>query len=224
MSTLLTIDRYLHRSGISLEGIGIDLPELAEPHPNRIPFRGILTKLNQPSTRPPGGSEGHRVQIPADVAQAALNSLIGMPVNFSDDFSDHEKRQPIGTITEAHIAGDDLNVSGYLYGKNFPSEVAYIKSNKANLGMSYEIGEVEIDSTDSTIWTLNHLLFTGAAILYKDKAAYQQTSVHAAADDIHEQLLVAHVRHLGLQIGRLATSAQRTRAWKTRKFSTHSRR
>src|SRR5437660_1768839 len=124
MTQILTT-RYLHKSPFSLEGVGIELPTLDSPHPNRVPFKGILTKLDQPSTRPPGGSSGHKVLIPRAVAEAALPSLIGMPLNFSADFEDHNKRQPIGTISEAHISGDDLVVSGFLYGKNFESEVDY---------------------------------------------------------------------------------------------------
>jgi hypothetical protein len=42
------------------------------------------------------------------------------------------------------------------------------------LGMSYEVTDVEMD-TGSRVWTLTKVTFTGAAILRRDKAAYQNT-------------------------------------------------
>jgi hypothetical protein len=44
----------------------------------------------------------------------------------------------------------------------------------SGLGMSYEVTDVEMD-TSSRVWTLTKVTFTGAAILRRDKAAYQNT-------------------------------------------------
>ncbi len=43
------------------------------------------------------------------------------------------------------------------------------------LGMSFEVTNVNVLDRRSKIWTLTNVTFTGAAILRKDKAAYQDT-------------------------------------------------
>ena len=43
------------------------------------------------------------------------------------------------------------------------------------LGMSYEVTDVALESRRARVWTLTKVTFTGAAILRKNKAAYQET-------------------------------------------------
>lgn len=45
----------------------------------------------------------------------------------------------------------------------------------ASLGMSYEVTGVELVDARARVWTLTKVIFTGAAILRRDKAAYQNT-------------------------------------------------
>lgn len=45
----------------------------------------------------------------------------------------------------------------------------------AGLGLSYEVTDVQIADTRSQVWLLSRVTFTGAAILRRDKAAYQDT-------------------------------------------------
>ena len=171
-----------HELSIELEGMSLQLPVLSEEHPNRVPFSGVLTRIDEESTRSPNGSAGHRVLITKAVAEAALNSLIGMGVDVSEDFTEHNTRMKIGVITGAEIQGKDLIISGHLYGSDFPKEVAKIKANKNILGMSYECKRVFIRNTNSDIWVPESLIFTGAAILLRDSAAYQDTSIVASKD------------------------------------------
>lgn len=153
---------------------------VAEPHINRVPFSGVLTRLNEPSTRPPNGARGHRVCIATAVAEHALPTLIGMGVDVDTGFKDHDKRVKVGVITNAYVKDDDLIVEGHLFGKDFANEVDYIKKNKAQLGMSYEIADCDVENEASTIWNLQRFTFTGGAILRKSAAAYQQTSIAAS--------------------------------------------
>jgi hypothetical protein len=44
-----------------------------------------------------------------------------------------------------------------------------------SLGMSYEVTDVQLADTRAQVWTLMKVTFTGAAILRRDKAAYQDT-------------------------------------------------
>lgn len=45
----------------------------------------------------------------------------------------------------------------------------------AGLGMSFEVTDVELVDRQARIWTLRKVTFTGAAILRKNKAAYEDT-------------------------------------------------
>ncbi len=45
----------------------------------------------------------------------------------------------------------------------------------SELGMSYEVTDVEVADRSATIWILKKVVFTGAAILRRNKAAYQNT-------------------------------------------------
>ena len=182
MSTILTT-KWMHRAPFALEGMALEMPELREEHLNRLPFRGILTQIDEPSTRPPNGSSGHRVLIPRAVAEQAIPSLMGMPIDCSLGLKDHDKKTVIGVITGAEIQGNDLVVVGHLLAKNFPEEIAEIQSRKTQLGMSYEISNVHVEDVDAEIWTLTGLQFTGAAILYKHAAAYQHTAIAARAEE-----------------------------------------
>jgi hypothetical protein len=50
----------------------------------------------------------------------------------------------------------------------------------AALGMSFEVTDVLVADTRARVWTLLKVTFTGAAILRKDKAAYQDTWIGLA--------------------------------------------
>jgi hypothetical protein len=50
-----------------------------------------------------------------------------------------------------------------------------LSAGPAGLGLSYEVTAVQIADTRARVWTLTKVMFTGAAILRKDKAAYRDT-------------------------------------------------
>src|SRR6185312_3513112 len=56
----LTTDNESGEAGMRLEALAVALPEVAG-HPNRVPFEGVLTLVDEPSNRPPSGARGHRV-------------------------------------------------------------------------------------------------------------------------------------------------------------------
>ena len=168
---------------LTLQALSMTLPVLQDRHPNKAPFRGVLTRVDEPSTRPPTNAKGHRVFLPRAVAEAALPSLQGMPVDCTALMRQHDKQQIVGIIDEGHLEGNDLVVDGYLLEVNQPELVATIREQQATLGMSYEMDEVGVDDLDATIWTLNHCMFTGAAILAKNAAAYQHTAIAAEAEE-----------------------------------------
>lgn len=181
----MTLVRYAHKAPFALEAMGFEISDaIAEPHINRVPFSGVLSRVDEPSTRPPNGAEGHKVLIPRAVAERALPTLIGMGIDVDTDFKDHEKTRKIGVITEAHIAGKDLVIAGHIFGKDFPDETNYIQKNKNILGASYEIADVHVRDTAAPIWELESFVFTGAAVLKKSAAAYAKTSIAASHDQV----------------------------------------
>ena len=68
-----------------------------------------------------------------------------------------------------------LEVSGYLFAKDFPEIVRELRLYASRLGMSYEISDARVQNVHASVWTLTEVTFTGAAILRREKAAYSQT-------------------------------------------------
>jgi hypothetical protein len=172
---------------IQLESMAIDMPAVAG-HPNREPFRGVLTLVDVTSDRPPSGSRGHRVVLTRSAAEEALASLLGMGLDYSPALDRHDARRKVGVITRAEIVGRKIELGGYLFAKDFPEIVRHIGRGRCSLrgldagsqsqgclGMSYEVADVRVADMNATIWTLTRVTFTGAAILRREKAAYQET-------------------------------------------------
>jgi hypothetical protein len=168
-------------SSLHLEAMALAIPDVSK-HPNRVPFAGILTMLDTPSDRAPAGAAGHRVVMPARVAEAALPSLLGMAVDYAPGLRGHDVRRKIGVITRAEIHGRKLEISGYLFGKDFPDVVRELRARREQLGMSYEVTGVRVADPTAEVWVLEHVVFTGAAILERDAAAYQTTSLAASRE------------------------------------------
>jgi hypothetical protein len=81
-------------------------------------------------------------------------------------------------------AGQILALAEALGGKNQKQNTALTAtiraetgsaSGAAGLGMSYEVTGVELADARARVWMLEKVTFTGAAILRRDKAAYQDT-------------------------------------------------
>jgi len=173
---------------IDLESMAIEMPRVPG-HPNREPFRGVLTLVDVLSDRPPAGARGHRVVLTRAAAEAALPSLLGMGLDYHPTLDRHDTRRKVGVIVRAEILGRKVELGGYLFAKDFPEIVREIGQNSRaspdiagstirphiSLGMSYEIADARVADLRSKVWTLTHVTFTGAAILRRDKAAYQNT-------------------------------------------------
>lgn len=162
------------------EAMALELPDVAD-HPNRMPFSGVLVKLDEPSDAAPHGSKGKKIVMSAAAAEAALPSLLGMGVNITEDFDGHDAQQKIGVITAANIEGSDLRIEGFFYAADFPEEAAFIKDNKDDLGFSFEAQQIFVQNLDVAPLVITACVFTGASCLLKTKAAFTTTSLAAAA-------------------------------------------
>ncbi len=165
-------------TALHLEAMALEIPDWPE-HPNRVPFSGVLTRVECASDKAPVGAAGHRVKLPRAVAERALASLLGMAVDYAPGLRGHDVRRKIGVITRAEIADDRLEVSGYLYGKDFPEILRELRARRERLGMSYEVTSVRVKDTAADVWELENVVFTGAAILERSAAAYEATSLAA---------------------------------------------
>jgi hypothetical protein len=159
-----------------LEAMAMMMPEVAG-HPNRIPFEGVLTVVDEASTRAPSGARGHRVILTRAAAMEALPSLLGMAVGFTPGWDGHDVRRKCGLITDADLIGNELRVQGYVYGRDFPEVVKQIEGGKpGTMGMSYELADAHVADMRADVWTVTRAMFTGAAVLLREKAAYRNTS------------------------------------------------
>ena len=110
---------------IELESMAVEMPEVAG-HPNRAAFRGVLTVVDVPSQRAPSGSKGKRVLLTRKAAEKAIPSLLGMAVDYAPSLDQHDQKRKVGVITSAEIVGQNLEIGGYLYAKDFPEIVEQI--------------------------------------------------------------------------------------------------
>jgi hypothetical protein len=150
-------------------------------HPNVLPFTGTLLLLDQSSDKPPHGSRGHKIYVSKDVAEDRLSSLIGMGINYDPgNLDEHMPRNKVGVIDGAKIVGNKVVVNGKIWRKDFPEAVQKLKGRR-DLGMSMELSDVFVKDAEADVWKLNDFQFTGATILKKDSAAYQNTSLAAQA-------------------------------------------
>jgi hypothetical protein len=191
---------------VTLQAMSLNVPETPD-HPNKMPFKGILTRIDEPSDNPPEGSGGKRVLLTRAAAEQALPTLLGMPVDAKANMKGHDVKAKVGTITAATIEGNAIHIEGFLYAADFPQEVRRIQSERADLGFSWEIQNIFVKDTTADPLEITSCVFTGAAILYKDKAAYTTTSLAAQAEenDMTKEILEA-ITKMGEQMGSVTTT------------------
>jgi hypothetical protein len=114
-----------------------------------------------------------------------------MGLDYAPALDRHDARRKVGIITEADItdlpavsagsktAGHShgvIQVSGFLYARDFPEVVRELRAGGRNLlGMSYEIADAHVAELAAATWSITQFTFTGAALLRRDKAAYRDT-------------------------------------------------
>lgn len=172
------------KASITLSAMALNIS--TSDHVNKMPFSGIMTRIDEPSDAPPEGSGGRLITISAEAAEKNLSSLLGMAVDYKSDFDGHDPQAKIGIITAATIEGNAIHIEGFIYAADFPEVAAEIKANKDKLGFSYECRDLYTHDPDANPCVIHSCTFTGAAILRKDKAAYRTTSIQASREDFEE--------------------------------------
>jgi hypothetical protein len=154
-----------------------------DKHINKLPFKGVLLRVNEPSDKPPHGSQGHRILVRQDILDKRLSGLIGMAVNYDpSDMDEHQTSHKVGVITKAWREGRDVWTEGFVWKRDFPEAERDLKQKA--LGQSMELGSVWVENENAPVWDLTDFVFTGATILKKDAAAYTNTSLSASRDKL----------------------------------------
>lgn len=149
-------------------------------HPNKMPFNATLLICDEPSDKPPHGSQGHRILVRSNIARKKLSGLPGMAVNYDpSDMDEHETGHKVGVITKAWMEGPEVKISGFVWKKDFPEAERDLK--KKDLGTSMELADVYVEDENASVWNLTDFEFTGATILKRNAAAYTKTSLAASA-------------------------------------------
>lgn len=151
---------------------------------NHQPFKGILCTLDEASARAPISNIGKRAVITRAAAEKAMASIAGQPVNVAwnapdGKFSGHDKTV-VGIFTKGWVQDNEVWVEGYLFNETLPKICASIKQEKNNLGFSYEI-LAKSYTTKGDEMVIDDFTFIGGAILYKNKAAYGDSTQLVAA-------------------------------------------
>jgi len=108
-----------------------------------------------------------------------------MAVDFKAGWDGHDAKQKCGIITSAAMDGNAVNVSGYLFARDFAEMMQEMQAHGDDaLGMSYELADAHVEDMRATTWRLNKATFTGAAILLRTKAAYKNTSFRVVREQI----------------------------------------
>lgn len=174
-----------HIEAMSMMAMSITLPHV-DNHPNKMQFSGVLTRIDEPSDRAPHGSGGKKVMITRAAAENALASLLGMGVDLTKGFTGHDAQKKVGIITAARIDGNAINIEGFIYAADFPHEALRVKMEQADLGFSFEARDLDVEDINADPLVVTACMFTGAAILLKNDAAYTTTALAAAAAKEHE--------------------------------------
>lgn len=196
-------------TSISMEALSVEMPDVPD-HPNKMPFKGVMTRVDEPSDNPPGGANGKRVTISSAVAEAALPSLIGMAIDATKDFDGHDAQRKIGIITGANVVGNAIEIEGYFYANDFPAECRHLRAAKDHMGFSYECLAAIQDPT-ADVLNVEYCVFTGAAVLYKDLAAYTSTSLSAQADQGNTMDLKELIAAMAAQTAAIQAQAEATK-------------
>ena len=186
-----------------LEAMAVQFPTV-EGHPNRVPFAGVLTLVDEASDKAPNGARGHRVILTRAAAEAALPSLLGMAVDFKAGWDGHDAKQKCGIVTGASIEGNEVRVHGYLFARDFREMMREMEAHGDEaLGMSYELADAHVDDMRASEWRLTKVTFTGAAILLRSKAAYRNTSFRVLSENEAMQASAAAGRASRMHVVRM---------------------
>lgn len=157
---------------------------------NKMIISGCITKIGEPSTEAPCGTNGKRAVFTKESVDACMQSFVGMPLNctypdgfFADGtelFTGHGEKN-IGYIREVHADGDKLMAEMVVWKDRFPDEAYMILNGVDALGFSVEWYATKTHEDEDYIY-MDEFEGCGCAILWQNCAAFEDTFIeHLAA-------------------------------------------
>jgi hypothetical protein len=156
----------------------------AERRANKIPFTGILFRMDEPSESSPSKGSDYPLFISRTVAEPLIQAIAssgGLPIDVDDTLSKHSNPNIAGVMTNAEIQGSNFVVHGHLFPWSQKEKVGLILANQKHLGMSMNAlaNGVVIDRGGRKVFEIRDLELLGANVLFKDRATYQKTNFEA---------------------------------------------
>lgn len=155
-------------------------------------FSGVIGYVDTPSDMPPHSDyPGYKAVLSSE--NVDVDSLVGSGVNVlwsadEDNLTDHSVRFKVGVIDKAWLEGKEIHADGHLWKVDFPDVCSTISLAKESLGFSAEAVGYGISKNDKDkVLTMENVHFTGVSILYKDRAAFQKTSIACSVDMMNKE-------------------------------------
>lgn len=154
---------------------------------NKLPFEGVLFRIDEPSESAPSKGSLLPLYIPMQLARQVveqINESGGLPLDMHETLAQHANEQIAGIMNHGEIQGNDLVVRGHLFPWSQRERVALISANRERLGMSMNARARghEMVVEGKKVWWIDDIELLGANILFSDAATYQKTRVIAAAE------------------------------------------
>lgn len=145
-------------------------------------FKGVLFHVGVPSVMAPCGTKEHRILISPELAEDALEQLLGKPIYLASSPKKHwiknegytrhsrEEQDIIGYITKTEIISSMFCVFG-----NIVPTSRYIRLQASSevLGLSFDADDCIVADTCSPIWTIKDAIFLGANVLPQSECAHR---------------------------------------------------
>jgi hypothetical protein len=186
----------------------------AERRANKIPFTGILFRMDEPSESSPSKGSDYPLFISRTVAEPLIQAIAssgGLPIDVDDTLSKHSNPNIAGVMTNAEIQGSNFVVHGHLFPWSQKEKVGLILANQRHLGMSMNAlanGAV-IDRGGRKVFEIRDLELLGANVLFKDRATYQKTNfeaqIAASSSTNEEQAMVMGNTEMEAQLNTMNT-------------------
>ena len=168
-------------------------------NPDFMKFDAVVGYTDTPTDATPnGGIDGYKTILSSEGMD--VQSLVGSGVNVdwedgwfsspADGLKGHNPRFKIGVIDDAYVAGNEIHASGHLWKYDFPDVCDTIECAKESLGCSVEVYFDGLRKNDEAkTLTGFGARFTGVAILYKNKAAFNNTKIMCSIQEQEEDNL-----------------------------------
>jgi len=133
--------------------------------------------------------EGTKVYFPLKAVKGALQTVLMTPIHITGD-REHHFEEDGTAIAIGHVVATKvkkikgtnyLRIAGFLYDKDYPTEIAEIERWKKELGASFEVYPKKVSQYDKGVVSIDEFEFSGSAILKKTAAAYPTAQVVMAS-------------------------------------------